>query len=549
VAEARWNGTNGRTSCHPGTRLQLLKAVVDWAISNDEPRVRWISGLAGTGKSTIARTLCERLDKEHCLAGSFFISRQHNARRDAGGIVRTFSYLLSQHDSDFRAALLELLRKDVVFAGGELAEQISRLIVEPLRRMKRTHVPIVLVIDAFDECDKEDGQEGGQLLPLLVNAICESDVPAKLILTSRPERTIVHMLIHDKHSDQVHRDDLQAIRSTDVQADIRLYLADEMRRIALRNRISEWPLVYDVDELVRRTGVLFVYASTVIKFVGDDRFSPRARLQVVLHTAQGKSKSVKPYEILDNLYMQLLYTAVQKSGKQITYSGTILPQSSPLVDAELCCRLQTVVGTIALLQDPLSSNALAGLLCGEDKEETRMTTQILSAVLLVNEGVPIRILHPSFLEFFLDNTRCLDPRFQIYQGERHLHLALGCLTVMNEYLHHDICHIEDPFLLNSEIGNFQDRIDRIPAEVRYACKHWMAHLACAAHQDLTEHGEIWLHEVKAALSKFCNVHLLHWMEATSLLDCLLSAFAGYNGTLTWCTVSRLLNLSRKPISC
>jgi hypothetical protein len=499
------------------------------------------SGLAGTGKSTIARTLCERLEKERCLAGSFFISRQQNARRDAGGIVRTLAYLLSQHDSDFRAALLELLRKDVVFAGGELVEQISRLIVEPLRRMKRTHGSIVLVIDAFDECDKDDGQEGGQLLPLLIDVICELDLPIKLIVTSRPERTIVNMLINNERSNLVHRDDLQAIKSTDVQADIRLYLTDEMRRIALRHGILEWPLTYDLDELVRRTGVLFVYASTVIKFVGEDRFSPRSRLQVVLRTSQGKSGSVKPYEMLDNLYMQLLYTAVQKSGKQITYSCTLLPQSSPLVDAELCRRLQMVVGTIVLLQDPLASNALAGLLYGEDKEETQMTTHMLSAVLLVNEGVPIRILHPSFLDFFLDNTRCSDPRFQIYQGERHLHLALGCLTVMNEYLRHNICHIEDPSLLNSEIGDLQDRIDKVPAELIYACKHWIAHLARAAHQDLTEQGNSWMHEIKGALSKFCNAHLLHWMEVTSLLDYLPSAFAGYNDALRWCLVSFMLN--------
>jgi hypothetical protein len=547
VAEATWDGTNGRTSCHPGTRLELLDAVVNWAVSADEPRVRWLSGLAGTGKSTIARSLCERLDKEHRLGGSFFISRQYNTRRDAAGIVRTLAYLLSQHDSGFRAAVLEALRKDVTFAGGELVKQISRLIVEPLRRVKRTTGPLVLVMDAFDECDKDGGQEGGQLLPLLVDAICESDVPVKLIITSRPEQTIVRMLINEESPERVHREDLQAVNPANVQADIRLYLTDEMRRIALRQHLSGWPLPSDLDEVIRRTGVLFVYASTVIKFVGEDRFSPRSRLQVVLGTAQCKSNGAKPYEMLNDLYMQLLYTAVQKSGKQIVYSGTLLPEDSPLVDAELCRRLRIVIGSIVLLQEPVTPDALAGLLFGENEEESVMTTQTLTAVLLVEEGAPIRTLHPSFREFLLDNTRCLDPRFQINQGEQHLHLALGCLSVMNEHLRRDICRIGDPTLLNSEVDSLQDRINKIPSEVIYASKHWIAHVARAARQNLTEEGKHWMHEIKVALSKFCDAHLLHWMEATSCLDYLHSAFTGYNDAVKWCMVRHLVDAQRKDI--
>jgi hypothetical protein len=509
--------------------------------------VRWLSGLAGTGKSTIARSLCERLDKERHLGGSFFISRQYNTHRNAGGIVRTFAYLLSQHNSDFRTALLELLRKDVTFAGGELAKQVSRLIVEPLRRMKSSTGPLVLVLDAFDECDKDDGQEGGQLLPLLVDAICESDAPIKLIITSRPEQSIVNMLIEEERPRTVHREDLQAVSPANVQADIRLYLTDEMRRIALRHRLSGWPLPPDLDEVIRRTGVLFVYASTVIKFVGEDRFSPRSRLQVVLGTAQGKSNGAKPYEMLDDLYMQLLYTAVQKSGKQILYSGTLLPEDSPLVDAELCCRLRIVIGSIVLLQEPVTLDALAGLLFGEDEEEAVMTTRTLTAVLLVKEGAPLQTLHPSFREFLLDNARCSEPRFQINRGERHLQLALGCLSVMNKHLRRDICRIGDPTLLNSEVNGLQDRINKIPSEVRYASKHWMAHLARAAHQNLTEDGRHWMHEIKAALSKFCDVHLLHWIEVTSLLGYLNSAFAGYNNVVKWCTVRHLLNAQRRAI--
>jgi hypothetical protein len=374
--------------------------------------------------------------------------------------------------------------------------------------------------------------------------MCESNVPINLIITSRPEQTIVNMLITEERPGRVHREDLQAIKPADVQADIRRYLTAEMRRIG---GATDWFKPFEMEELISRTGGLFVYASTVIKFVGEVRYSPRSRLDIVLGTAKGKSNTVNPYEMLDNLYMQLLYTAVQKDKEPIVYSGTLLSQDSPLVDAELCRRLRIVIGSIVLLQDPATPDALAGLLFGENKEESVMTTQALTAVLLVEEGAPIRTLHPSFREFLLDNGRCSDLRFQINQGERHLHLALGCLTVMNEHLHRDICQIGDPSLLNSEIGDLQDRIGKIPSEVIYAGKHWMAHLARAAYQDLTEEGKRWMREIEVALSKFCDAHLLHWIEAASLFDYSHSAFVGYNDAVKWCMVRHRLDVQRKAI--
>ena len=43
--------------CHPGTRVDLLPEIYRWADKQDERRIFWLSGLAGTGKSTVARTV------------------------------------------------------------------------------------------------------------------------------------------------------------------------------------------------------------------------------------------------------------------------------------------------------------------------------------------------------------------------------------------------------------------------------------------------------------------------------------------------------------
>jgi hypothetical protein len=438
----------------------------------DGPRVCWISGGAGTGKSTIATTVCETLEKEGLLACSYFISRQSDGRHDARGIVRTLAYDLAQTDSDFFAVLLNLLREDSRITNGLVVDQLKNLIAKPLGHMKHSIGPRVLVLDAFDECDKDkDGREGGQLLSLLMSIIYNADNLIKLLITSRPEQTMEDMMSEDVDAGRIQKEDLQSIPAAQVQADIRRYLTKELERISSKRGLAAWPSPSDLNELVRRAGILFLYVSTVIKFVGASRYSPPARLSVVLNTSGSSTQSQSFYKQLDSLCTQLLYTVVQNEGMLIIYDGSKQP-GSQLVDSELCRRLQIVVGSIILLRDTVSASTLGDLLPGEDRDEIQITTRMLSSVLYVAEGQPIRTLHPSFSEFMLDNKRCSDPRFQINQGERHLHLALGCLLVMNTHLRHDICSFADPSLLNTDIGDLQERIDtHIPPALQYACKY------------------------------------------------------------------------------
>ena len=37
-----------------GTRVAILEDLLAWAIDPDSPRIFWLDGMAGTGKSTIA---------------------------------------------------------------------------------------------------------------------------------------------------------------------------------------------------------------------------------------------------------------------------------------------------------------------------------------------------------------------------------------------------------------------------------------------------------------------------------------------------------------
>ncbi|OAF58542.1 hypothetical protein VC83_04965 [Pseudogymnoascus destructans] len=57
------------------THVDLLQEIYDWADGKDERCIFWLNGLAGTGKSTISRTVARRYNEQKRLGASFFFSK------------------------------------------------------------------------------------------------------------------------------------------------------------------------------------------------------------------------------------------------------------------------------------------------------------------------------------------------------------------------------------------------------------------------------------------------------------------------------------------
>ena len=61
--------------CMAETRVRIIANLETWARDETAPKVYWLNGHLGTGKTSIAHTLSERLDREKMLGASFFCSR------------------------------------------------------------------------------------------------------------------------------------------------------------------------------------------------------------------------------------------------------------------------------------------------------------------------------------------------------------------------------------------------------------------------------------------------------------------------------------------
>jgi DNA replication protein DnaC len=86
--------------CQEGTRKDVLLKIATWAKSKNTPQIFWLAGMAGTGKSTIAMTMCHTLHDEKYVVGSFFFERSGTELGMVNKLMPTLaSQLATQNDA------------------------------------------------------------------------------------------------------------------------------------------------------------------------------------------------------------------------------------------------------------------------------------------------------------------------------------------------------------------------------------------------------------------------------------------------------------------
>jgi Cdc6-like AAA superfamily ATPase len=174
-----------RNGCLKRTRESVLNKIESWAGDFDRPPIFWLNGLAGTGKSTIAQTIAERVFADGHLGGSFFCSRGFEDRSNLKLIFPTLAFQLAQKYPTFRSSLIHLLQSNPDAIHESLQDQMEKFLVKPLQSAA---ISTVLVIDALDECKDKDPESA----ILLVLGQLVSKIPrVKFFITSRPEAHVV----------------------------------------------------------------------------------------------------------------------------------------------------------------------------------------------------------------------------------------------------------------------------------------------------------------------------------------------------------------------
>ena len=493
-----------RRGCLKGTRDAVLNEIESWAKDFDRSPVFWLNGLAGTGKSTIAQTIAERLFAEGHLGASFFCSRDFEDRSNLHLIFPTLAFQLAHKYPDFRSHFVSLLRSNPDVVHESLHSQMQKLISEPLRK---TGISTVIVIDALDEC-KDD--EPSSAILSVVDPLVEEIPMVKFFITGRPEQRIkagfrLPLLVDSTLVFVLH--DVHPIL---VKNDIRLFLKHELSELAQRRKLEGWPTDEHIDLLCDRAAGLFVYAVATARFLDSNTHLPKRRLDVILKlpgstAPEGKTR-FNLRTTLDSLYASIL---------QVAFS-----EEDPDVDS----RVRTIVGTVIMLVNPLPPPAIAQLI-GLEPEEVVMYLQLIQSLLPFDEdsNQPVKPFHKSFTDFITDASRC-DARFWVSPKYLHFELATNCLGLMNNELEQDLLLLPE-YALNSEIRDLQTRINgRIGTGLQYACRSWHNHLTETREQTT---------DVIPCLRIFLEAKFLAWLEVLSVLGEVGSASVALEKLMLW----------------
>jgi len=465
----------------------LLHHIKGWATDQSGKSVFWLNGAAGTGKSTIARTVARAFADQQLLGASFFFKKGEGERGEAKRFFTTIATQLAIRLSELEPGIKKAIDADPKISEKALKDQFEKLILRPL--LEVSNVPaqaLIVVIDALDECERDNDIR--TILQLLSQMKDHKLVSLRVFVTSRPE---LHIRLGFKQMHNGTYEDLllHEVAEKTIQHDIRVYFEHELGQIQKQRSLSaHWPRKDEVEALVDKAVPLFIFAATACRYIGDQRDNPKKRLEIILGYREAKVTK------LDATYLPIL--------------NQLFDEEDEEERERWACEFREIVGSIVVLETPLSITSLAHLL-DMPKDDISCRIDSLHSVLSIpdRDDVPVRLLHLSFRDFLVDKSKKGKSPFWVDERARHEILASHCLELMSgsDGLRQNMCGLE-PGTLAGEVDQ-RKTTSYLSPELQYACRYWVYHLKQSQRYVSDEDNT----------DTFLRKHFLHWLEAMSLM--------------------------------
>lgn len=285
-------------------------------------------------------------------------------------------------------------------------------------------------------------------------------LPLHFLITSRPDgaiggifqrfyRLCRKLSLHDILP-QVNRNDIFRYLS------VSLHKLKTSGKFHLRH-VQNWPSADDVRQLAGLVHGSFIYATAAVRFIEDiNECDPESQLKQLI-------SSVSPFDpfqqIFDTLYVQALNTAF------------------PSISDTLSFWLKSVLGSLVLLQTPLSVEAFEDLLDIPKPILHNCLSRLHSVIIIPHRDDPlftgddtvhlrtanyIRFTHPTFAAFISSPARCTNTKFLVDRVEQHGFLMGCCLRKLAESTE-----------FSGESGSF---VPSVPSSISYAAQQWDKHM-------------------------------------------------------------------------
>ena len=442
------------------------KNFISWT-DNNPHRLLWIKGDAGKGKTMlligIIRELSRQLELDsHSLHVSyFFIQGTDSKLNTATAVLRSLIWMMFVQNP----SLISHFKKGYDPVGPQYFESntfqaLSKVFDSMLADPSLSRV--YLIVDALDECVDKQGLAA--LLRLISTTVANSS-KVKWLVSSRYRWDIESQL---KGRDGRARLDLE-LNSESVSRAVDAYIDYKVLKL-------NYDRAQVADELHKRADGTFLWVALVCKILESTR-----------HYRAIKTLEKTPSE-LTKLY------------------GWMLDQIKQLEDEDpdFC---KCLLSVMTLAYRPLRLSELATLANLPPDIPLIEIINTCASFLTVRDGT-VYLIHQSAKDYL--SSKDVEPEI-FPHGCAAIHgcISSRSLDAMDE-LHEDIYKLQDPGCSIEEIKPINpDPLDKI----RYACVFWVDHL-CEIDRSL--HNDIGLCD-DGRIHKFLKTHLLHWLEALSLL--------------------------------
>ena len=375
--------------------MGVLRAVEEWVQQGAEgTSVLWLHGPAGAGKSAIAQTVAETWAGRNQLAASFFFARTVVHRNDVKYLFPTIAVQIALSSPENRQRLHEIMNNDPYIAERDRGSvDLVASFFQHSSEVDRCS-PSLILIDGLDECQGHDDQ--CSILGQVSHMIHVCCLPLRFLIVSRPESHIreafedldlaIITQVLSLYGDDGASSDVSTFLRTEFS---RIYNA-KMHRDIMQFVPGPWPSDDIIQRLVTKSEGYFIYASTLIKFIDEEYFSPAARLDQVLGTSNSSvfHSELNPFAELDQLYTQILSS----------YPKSQLPMLKLILG-------YVVMPFIGRTGDYLPIEDILNLPPGQMKLTLRGLRSLVSFWRLSQTPV---LIHASFGDFLLDKARSKD---------------------------------------------------------------------------------------------------------------------------------------------
>lgn len=241
-------------------RQWVLDQIRTWLDDENGSKVFWLTSGPGVGKTAISIWLsCKILPEIHawhlCQHSDSITSNPKNC-------ILSLAYYLSTHLPAYFMRLKQINLEEIINLNEVNVNTLfMRLLVEPLNSIQAPGSPVVILIDAIDEANTENGDN--PLAKFIGMNFSKFPSWIRFIITSRP--------VHDvkKWLKQLHPVTLETSDSRNLE-DIRQYVIARLRK----GDYTEVQLNSIADSIVEKSEGVFLYAEFICESIEAGEIDP-----------------------------------------------------------------------------------------------------------------------------------------------------------------------------------------------------------------------------------------------------------------------------------